>query len=153
MKVCLTFLLLSLMMSASANTSIESKLNADISSCSDEAGKVAWWLLGVNPTWRMTYNECLRSRLNKVAQKSNKLALLQLKLEEECFQGYSDGSNAHMNLSMSVVHILNKASDSHMQKQRTSRDIEANLENYYEKIAHSEKQIKKLKKIKKNLQK
>lgn len=153
MKSLPLVLFLSCMSFAHAETPAERKLNSDISSCSDKAGKVAWWLLGVNPTWRMSYNECLRARLNKVAQESNKLALLQLKLEEECFQGGHNVSNAHMDLSMSVVHILNKASDTHMQKQRTSRDIEANLENYYEKIGHSQKQIRKLKHIKKNLQK
>ncbi len=148
MKLILSLFLLTLSFSTMAD--IQAKLERDKASCSEDAGKVAWWLLGVNPTWRMSYNECLRSRLNAVAKKSNLLALQQIKLEEECsLNGYNVSTNAHMNLSMNVVHILNKASDTHMQKQRTSMDILGNLESYYKKIQESEKEIRKLKKIKK----
>lgn len=118
----------------------------DAKVCVDHASKSAYKFLGLNSTWRKAYNECLREKLNEVARIHIRDSLKLTKLELECEKAGIQVSEAGQTLSVDIIHIMAKASDTTLQKQRTSIEMEQNIEEFYKKILTSRQNIKKLSK-------
>lgn len=133
--------------SVSADISAEAKLRtqADAKVCVNRASEIAYKFMGLNSNWRKPYNECLREKLNQVAKIHIKNSLQLTKLELECEQAGIKPTEVGQALSVDIIHIMNKASDSTLQKQRISLEIEQNIEEFYKKILSSRHSIKKLK--------
>ena len=146
-RISLVIFSLLFALSVAADNSAEAKkrTQADAKVCVNRASEIAYKFMGLNSNWRQPYNECLREKLNQIARIHIKNSLQVTKLELECEQAGIKPSDIAQALSVDIIHIMAKASDSTMQKQRTSIEIEQNIEEFYQKILTSRHTIKKLK--------
>lgn len=124
----------------------QKRLEKEKAICSSEASRKAYWLLGFNGNWNAPYNECLRRRATKLAQKLVTIGTKFIGLQNECYGGIIPQNEPLLDLSIMNIHIFNKYSVEELRKPQTNERIEEAMLDFHKRIMKAERGIKRLSK-------
>lgn len=120
-------------------------VNRDREQCKAQASDRYIWILNMT-AWRVSYNTCLRERLQRLSHRYRTNSLEAIRLEDECPQYLMNAQPTE--LSMLGFEIVNSMTAKEMERAPASRNIEHHLQLYYQRTIDSRDRVRELRRLK-----